>query len=59
MLRAGDIQVPNNIAIVTDSEEMVARIEVNRNSQPMAGDGGVAEEATTNVPDADGSADGE
>ena len=26
VLRAGDIQVPNNIAIVTDSEEMVARI---------------------------------
>ena len=59
VLRAGDIQVPNNIAIVTESEEMVARIEVNRNSQPMAGDGGGAEEATTNVPDADGSADGE
>ena len=56
VLRAGDIQVPNNIAIVTESEEMVARIEVNRNSQPMAGDGGGAADAITNV---DGSADGE
>ena len=59
VLRAGDIQVPNNIAIVTDSEEMVVRIEVTRHSQPMATDGGAAEETATDSSDAGGSADGE
>ena len=38
---------------------MVVRIEVTRHSQPMATDGGAAEEAATDSSDAGGSADGE
>ena len=59
VVRAGDVKVPSNITIVTDSEEMVVRIEVTRPSQPMATDGGAAEEAATDSSDAGGSADGE
>jgi large subunit ribosomal protein L25 len=36
VVRAGEISIPGNVAIVTDSEEVVARIEVNRTSQPGA-----------------------
>ena len=59
VVRAGDVKVPSNVTIVTDSEEMVVRIEVTRHSQPMATDGGAAEEAATDSSDAGGSADGE
>ena len=48
VFRAGDISVPANVAVIMDSEEVVARIEVARTSQPMASDGGQLGPSTDN-----------
>jgi hypothetical protein len=59
VFRAGDISVPGNVAIITDSEEVVARIEVSRTSQPITSDGGEAGQSTDNSPGTAGSPESE
>ena len=49
VFRAGEISVSANVAIITDSEEVVARIEVARTSQPISSDGGEGSPSTDNV----------
>ena len=49
VFRAGEISVSANVAIITDSEEVVARIEVARTSQPISSDGGEDSSSTDNA----------